>query len=62
MAKPQKFLKAEIKGYRWALIGGPDGWNPWGTMLILMAAGIALVWLGTFLHARLRPVTLAAPA
>ncbi|MGD9739197.1 MAG: ABC transporter permease [Bauldia sp.] len=53
-------FSAVVEGYRWALIGGPDSWNPWGTMLIIAAIGLALVWIGTFVHARLRRVTIAA--
>ncbi|MCW5696380.1 MAG: ABC transporter permease [Bauldia sp.] len=53
---------AVIEGYRRVLIGGPDGWSPWGTMLVVAASGLALIWIGTFLYARRSPVPIAPAA
>lgn len=44
-----------VTGFRAILIGGPDSWLPVGTAFAAAAIGVALIWLGTFLHARLRP-------
>ncbi len=44
-----------LAGWRTVVIGGPEGSLPVGQTVEVLAAGLALIWVATFLHAAMRP-------
>jgi len=44
-----------VVGYRTILIGGPDGAVPIGTAFGALLIGAGLIWVGTWVHVRMRP-------
>ena len=49
-----------VVGYRTILIGGPDGGVPIGTAFVALLVGAGLIWVGTWVHVRMRPNEQAA--
>jgi len=52
-------LNELVVSYRTILIGGPEGGLAIGTAFVAAAIGLALIWVGTFAHVRIRPTPIA---
>ena len=55
-------LSEMAQGMRTILIGGPEGSVPWLSVALMLVLSLALIWLGTMVWARWRPVAVTAGA